>query len=144
MRKVIILRDLYDTQGTPGRFISKEFNCYTLELPWRNNRSGLSCIPGNRKYIAKVVNTPKHGFVYMLQDTEPRVAILEHSGNWAGDIEKGFKTHVLGCILLGKYRGLLQGQRAVLYSRPTVKDMMRAMSNEDMEITVINTFKEYA
>lgn len=142
MKQAFIIRERRSDQGTEGRWIGPGFSCFTLELPWRDNKNGLSCIPGNRKYVARVVRTPKHGLVYMLFDTAPRVAILEHSGNWAGDITKGYKTHVQGCILLGKYRGLFQNQRAVLLSRPTVKSMMAAMNNEDVELIIIDPIKE--
>jgi len=31
-------------QGTEGLLIYSRFNCYSLELPWRDNRPNVSCI----------------------------------------------------------------------------------------------------
>jgi hypothetical protein len=143
VQKAIIIRERRSDQGTEGRWISGAFSCFSLELPWRDNKRGISCVPAGT-YVAKMVRTPKHGLIYMLQNVPGRSAILEHSGNWAGDVSKGYRSHVQGCILLGKYRGTSQGQRAVIVSRPAVKAMMAAMHNEDVELTIIDPITKEA
>ena len=40
-----------------------------------------------------------------------------HTGNWAGDVDKDFRTNSWGCILPGMSRGMLAGQMAVKRSR---------------------------
>jgi len=43
----------------------------------------------------------------------------------------------MGCILLGKKKGLLGGQRAVLNSRLTINRFYRLMSDEKFKLNVI-------
>jgi len=115
------------------------FNCQTLELPWRDNRRSISCIPAG-EYLVKIRMSPKYGEIYHVKDVPGRTFILIHSGNWAGDTTKGYKTHVNGCILLGQKRGLLAGQWAVLNSRITVKRFMQEMGNEPFTLRVLEAF----
>lgn len=95
--------------GTWGVIVHKDFQCDSLERPWRNNRPGLSCIPPGR-YKMSVVQAvhPKGGRrdLYLLQDVPGRTECMIHAGNWAGDTELGLKSNSLGCILPGeKYPG---------------------------------------
>ena len=53
------------------------------------------------------------------------------------DILKGFKTHVEGCILLGKEFGILGKQKAILNSRITLKKFMNFMKNEEFKLKII-------
>ncbi len=134
MTRAIIVRQRRSSQGTEGVMIAPGFTCFTMELNWHDNKTGKSCIPAG-KYRCKLVRTPKHGLVFMLVGVPGRFSILIHSGNVAGDIDQGWKTHSQGCLLLGKFRGFSQGQRAVLVSKLTVAAMMDVMGTEfDLEI----------
>lgn len=109
MKEVVILRDASTDAGTPGKLIApRGFECYTLELPWRQNVGGLSCIPlgeyelfwgesPNRRDV-----TGKPEWTYRFKDVPGRAGILVHAGNFAGDKDKGYVTDVEGCILLGR------------------------------------------
>ncbi len=94
------------------------FSSFTLELPWRDNRQNVSCIPAGTYPL--VWHESKKHKAFHVKDVPGRSGILIHSGNLAGDTDKGFKTDSEGCILLGVNRGILYGQRAVLHSRATV------------------------
>lgn len=126
-------------QGTRGVLFSGLFNCNTLELPWRENEKNISCIPAG-EYQVKIRISPKYGQVYHVQEVPNRTFILVHSGNWAGDTSKGFKTHVNGCILLGAKRGLLVNQWAVLNSRITVKRFMARMALQPFTLKIHEAF----
>jgi hypothetical protein len=108
-------------QGTEGILSvpSLFFSCFTLELPWRDNLRNISCIPPGSYRLAWRVSKKKSA--YHIQNVPNRSYILIHSGNFAGDVTKGFKTHAQGCVLLGQRMGDLGGQRAVLASRNTVR-----------------------
>jgi hypothetical protein len=126
-------------QGTFGKLFYGEFNCYTLELPWKDNMSNISCIPsGTYDVITRL--SPRFGNVYWVKDVPDRSFILIHSGNWAGDISKGFKSHVNGCILLGQQRGLLRGQLAILNSRITVKRFMKILNYQPFTLDIYEEF----
>jgi hypothetical protein len=136
MRNVYLFRTLTSDQGTEGILATDGFFCKTLELPWRNNNRGISCIPAG-EYIVKIRQSPRYGQIYWVTNVQGRTWILIHSGNYAGDKTKGFKTHVAGCILLGKKHGFLGNQRAVLNSRVTVRKFMRFMKNETFKLTIV-------
>ncbi len=135
--EITINRIRTSDHGTEGLLIVPllGFTCRTLELPWRNNQRGRSCIPAG-EYPCALVNSPKYKSIYHIKDVPSRSHILIHSGNFAGDVEKGFKTHVEGCILLGKKAGELSGQRAVLTSRPTVRRFMERLHGMPFTLTI--------
>jgi hypothetical protein len=141
MKDVFLIRTVTSDQGTEGFLTQLEtgFFCRTLELPWRDNKRSISCIPAG-KYVVKIRQSNKYGKIYWVTKVPDRSWILIHSGNWAGDTEKGFKTHVQGCILLGRKHGYLAEQRAVLTSRPTVKEFMRKMNYESFKLNVVGAF----
>lgn len=136
MKQVYLFRTTTSDQGTEGILATEDFFCKTLELPWRYNRRSISCIPSG-KYIVKIRQSPKYGSVYWVTNVRDRTWILIHSGNVAGDTSKGFRTHVNGCILLGKKHGWLWNQRAVLTSKPTIRKFRNVMKDETFELTVI-------
>ena len=66
---------------------------HTLELPWKNNRRNISCIPlGTYEVIGHV--SPKFGKCYWVKDVPGRSEILFHVGNSPKDSR--------GCILVGQ------------------------------------------
>ena len=136
---VELFRLMRSNQGTLGMLFYEGFRCYTLELPWRNNKRSVSCIPGG-SYNVKMRLSPKYGQIYWVSDVPDRSFILIHSGNFAGDTSKGFKTHVNGCILLGQKRGLLAGQLAVLNSRITVR---RFQNKLQLQPFTLNMHEEF-
>jgi hypothetical protein len=140
--EVTILRMRRSDQGTVGIVIADNVQyCYSLELPWRENRNNISCIPPG-KYKCEIRNSPRFGNTYWVKDVPGRQFILIHSGNWAGDINKGLKTHVNGCILFGKEIGYLAGQLAILNSRITVKKFMNFMNYKKFKLEILENFKE--
>lgn len=136
MKEVYLFRTTTSDQGTEGILATDGFFCKTLELPWRDNRQSISCIPSG-EYTVKIRKSPKYGTVYWVTDVFNRRWILIHSGNVAGDVSKGFRTHVNGCILLGKKHGWLYNQRAVLTSRTTVRRFRMAMNDEQFKFNII-------
>ena len=135
MRTVTLKRISESAAGTQGLLSTDGFSCKTLELPWRDNRRQRSCVPPG-SYRCKQVQSPKFGLVYALTGTEPRSHVLIHSGNFAGDVDLGLKTHVQGCILLGKYFGAIDGQPGILLSRPTVRAFMRHLGGEPFNLII--------
>jgi hypothetical protein len=103
MSKVIlhIERDIHSERSIIGRLgvvwpfgenPNIPFLCYTLELPWEDNRKFRSCIPPNTlRYRAHVTTHPKLGWVVAIEGTRPGVMI--HKGN--------LPKATTGCILVG-------------------------------------------
>lgn len=134
--KTVRLQRLGETAaGTQGILQTEGFSCKTLELPWHDNLRQKSCIPPG-SYRCHLTSSPKFGQAYILTGTEPRSNVLIHSGNFAGDVDAGLKSHVQGCILLGKYFGSIEGQPAILLSRPTVRAFMAHMGGEQFTLII--------
>lgn len=133
-----MLRAHKSDEGTGGFLFSPStnFQCVTLEPPWRDNMVGISCIPPGT-YIVKTRISPKYGKVYMVNDVQGRSYILFHAGNYAGDKSKGYKAHSTGCILLGQKHGKLGGQFAILNSRVTVRRFIKLMKYETFKLVII-------
>ena len=139
MEQVELFRLKRSDQGTEGLLVESDFNCRTLELPWRHNQQQISCIPpGEYKVEMRLSN--KYGRVYWVREVPNRTYILIHSGNYAGDKSKGFKSHVMGCILLGKKSGFLGGQVAILNSRIAVRAFMEHMNYEPFMLRIQEAF----
>jgi hypothetical protein len=111
------------------------FSCYTGEPPWKNNRNSVSCIPTG-EYDVRIRRSPKYGIIFHVKNVEGRSYILIHSGNYAGDVERGLRSHTMGCILLGKSRGWLAKQKVVLNSRLALKSFMRLMKNDTFKLII--------
>lgn len=139
MNEAILIRKQTSDQGTFGIFSVLGFQCFIGELPWRNNVRNISCIPvGDYKVLLR--ESPKYGITYWISNVPNRSFILQHSGNWCGNVEKGYKTHTNGCQLFGKYMGELQGQKAVLLSRATLKKFMAVMVGEPYLLKIRKEF----
>jgi len=134
-RKAILLRYSSDDQGTLGILATEDFFCYTLELPWRDNLPNVSCVPVG-EYEVELRRSPKFGNVYWIKNIPGRSFILQHSGNLAGDKDKGYLTQTYGCQLLGQRIGFLEGQKAVLNSRLTVKRFIEYMKGENYKLQI--------
>lgn len=85
-----------DTQ-TLGELIVSEgnneiFRCYTLELPWKNNSTNVSCIPAGKYRVIKRFSDQYQNHFHIL-NVPGRSMILIHTGN--------FYTQTKGCILAG-------------------------------------------
>lgn len=69
-----------------------DFHAFSLELPWKDNITSVSCIPAGT-YDTTFYDSPAHGKVLLLQDVPGRTYVEIHSGNYTDQTE--------GCILLG-------------------------------------------
>ena len=123
-------------QGTFGRILADELTLFTGELPWRDNRFQRSCIPAGL-YNARLVYVPKFGkHCYWLQPTAPRTSILMHAATFMGDIEKGFRTHLQGCIALGERLGWIENQKCVLLSAPAMRRLEALMERKPFTLEI--------
>jgi len=138
MKQAFLNRSNSTDQGTFSVFVCPEadFTCRFIELPWRDNINQLSCIPTG-DYIVKPYNSPKFGLVFCINNVPNRTSILVHSGNFAGNIEKGWKTNSLGCLLPGERIGTINGQNAVLGSKIAANKFIQYMGMEDFKLKIL-------
>lgn len=102
---------------------------YTLERPWLDNRTGVSCIPAPGIYHAQMRRSPRLGDTYWLHDVPDRTFILIHSATVVG--------HLQGCIALGLRRGWLSGERAIFNSRTAVRHFETLMGRAPFTLEVL-------
>lgn len=137
MDKVFLFRLDTGNEGTFGVIVFNSQYLYTGELPWRQNKSNVSCIPAGI-YTVCLRISPKYGTVYEVRDVKGRSYILFHQGNYSGDLLMGFRTNVQGCILLGFKRGILNKQKAVLASRLARRRFERVMQFDPFILEIRN------
>ena len=103
--------------------------CVTLELPWNNNQTDISCIPTGQ-YTCNKITSPKFGVVFEVQGVPNRVDVLLHIGNYTKD------TH--GCILLGS-SFIEDGNRGIAQSTVMFNHFMTVLNNDDsFTLTIAN------
>lgn len=139
MQQVILQRSPSSQQGTRGILVSGDFWCHSLELPWRDNASNISCIPAADYHCLYVTARRSIGGrrdLYWLKNTPGRSGILIHAGTFAGARDAGYRSNVLGCILLGYGIGTYKHQQAIFRSRDAVADFIDNMNEEPFTLTV--------
>lgn len=105
--------------------------CRTLELPWRNNASNISCIPEG-VYGLSPVYSNTFGSILAVSGVPGRSLVRVHSGNHTG--------HTHGCILTGKRIGTFQGRPFIFNSRDALRVVVsnvKALS-EECQLEIVN------
>jgi len=127
--KEVQLKRMWQTDNeTIGRlYIEHEPFCFTLEPPWKGNQRQVSCIPA-ATYDCIWQRSPRFGWTFQIINVPDRTRILIHSGNLA--------RHTYGCVLLGKYKGSLEGENAVLVSRPTLRKFHETVGQKSFRLEV--------
>lgn len=140
MASLTLQRQNSTDQGTAGVLLAADGSilCYTMELPWRDNQRGLSCIPAGQYRASYLERSASGRFrdIYLLHGVPGRSAILIHSGNYAGDSKLGLRTHTWGCILPCSKHGVLAGQFAGLASKRAKNQLMAYTGRQEITITV--------
>lgn len=139
-------------QGTPGKLFTPDNGYYTNELPKRDVwESGFTCIPlpppnkdfdNKPVYLCKKLWSPKHGRdIYHVTGVANCEAIEIHSGNYAGDTRKGFKSDVTGCIILGLEATYPKdGQFFISRSKEALKRFEAEMNGEDFTLSITEAY----
>ncbi len=122
------LHRTYFPNGTNGVLRQSENKkgiiCYTIELPWLDNRHGVSCIPEGKYELIKRCSK-KFGVHLLLKDVPNRSLILVHPANDAVRELKGCIAPV--SILTAEGKGL-QSRKAfekILASATTAFDQSK-------------------
>lgn len=137
--KIHLCRYESTDHGTFGRIQIDGKYFHTLELPWLNNEKTISCVPVG-EYDCVIYPSKKFGDVYLLKDVPNRLGVLIHQGNFGGNKFKGLKSDISGCILLGKSRSVISGQKCVLNSRIAVKEFMDTIHRQPFTLAIENTW----
>jgi hypothetical protein len=144
--KCLLTRKTDDGKQTTGELEVIEnnvvtFSCKTLELPWKDNKQELSCIPTGTYTVVRHIS-PRWGTCFWVKDVPGRTHILFHAGNYAGS--KNPKTgtpDTLGCILPGVGFSDFDGDGLVevTSSGNTMKKLLQILPDE-FELKIISEF----
>jgi Family of unknown function (DUF5675) len=100
----LLLEREYHESGTNGILSSEEqFLCFTIELPWRDNRRLISCIPEGLYQLA-LRFSERHRLHLQVKDVPDRSLILIHKANSALKELKGCIAPVNELLSPGKGR----------------------------------------
>lgn len=125
-------------QGTFGRIVAAGIALFTGELPWRENRPSISCIPVGLYRVVWTFSPRFRRFMYLVDGVVGRSGIRKHPANLMGDAALGYRSQLNGCIALGERLGWLDGQKAVLLSAPAVRRFEEAMKRRPFVLEVRN------
>lgn len=143
MRTAVLERLTESDAGTFGRLtLDDGAKFLTGELPWRDNKTGKSCIPPG-VYLCSWAISPKHGWCYHVDSVPGRSDVEIHSANWMGDVMKQnpvtgkpYQCQLLGCIALGTTTGMLDGQMSVLDSRHAIDGFHENLKRESFQLVI--------
>lgn len=127
----ILIRDEILTNCIRGTLIIDGNEFAVLEPAWRNNKNNISCIPAGDYEVAYLAKSAsgKYKDVYHILDVPNRGGILQHNGNVV--------SHTLGCQLIGKYRGILAGQPAILNSKTALGELHEITGRQNYKLKII-------
>ncbi len=114
----------YFDDCTIGRLTYKDFQCFTLELPWLDNQTNISCIPAAGGYKAEKYKSHHNGDCIAITNVMDRTHIQIHSGN--------FVRQIKGCVAVGDSIKFLDGDTIpdVTNSKNTLKALLDVLPDE--------------
>lgn len=124
-----LLRTRYAPTHTAGVLIALDeagnvlLTCVTLELPWRDNKTGQSAIPEGT-YPVRTRESHKFGLHYHVQNVPGRDLILFHPGTYV--------YQLMGCILPGAAFAHLDKDQIpdITHTRATLNKMLAVLGAE--------------
>lgn len=120
---IVLARVARSESGTFGVLVHDYIPfAVTLELPWRANGEGDSCIPSG-DYTCRRIRSPKFGETFEVCDVPNRSHILLHRGNAIPDTQ--------GCILVAEEFTVLDGNPAIGRSKQGFDELLDRVTELD-------------
>jgi hypothetical protein len=123
--KVQLLRSYTEKQTPGGIYIDGKEVVKTLELPWKNNKKNISCIPEGSYTVRKRPGHEKRPYEHFhIMNVPGRAWILIHPGTYV--------WNVLGCIMPGlEFADLNRdGLVDVIHSKTALKKLLELLPGE--------------
>ena len=131
----LVLIRTYHTQGTNGKlYLNEALQCYTIELPWKDNQPKVSCIPEGRYRLRKRYS-PKFKHHLLIENVEGRSHVLIHPANDA-------LKELRGCIApVSVLTGEGKGSRSRVAFEKIRKAVYEALQKETVYLTIQSKMK---
>ena len=96
--ELFLKRIIFSDKSTIGNLsVGNEIECFTLELPWKNNQKDVSCIPTGRYKVVMEYSQRFDRVLPELKKVPNRDEIKIHIAN--------FPEELRGCIAVGQAAG---------------------------------------
>ncbi len=86
--ELLLIRSYYAAGTNGSLYVNGKLLCHTIELPWKDNRPRISCIPEGR-YAVERRWSPRFGYHLWIKGVPGRSLILMHPANDAPEELKG-------------------------------------------------------
>ena len=125
-------------EGTFGvlTFENNGRSWFTGELPWRDNASNISCLPTGLYPCRPTFSSRFNRVLYLVDKTGPRTGIRIHSANFMGDLSKGYKCQLNGCIALGNKLGWINKQKAIIGSSSAMISFQQYINGREFQLEI--------
>lgn len=125
----------YFPEGTNGALYHLgELVCYTIELPWRSNEQGVSCIPEGRYRLTRRYSE-RYGYHLIVREVPGRSLILVHPANNA-------LTELRGCLApVSRLTGAGRGTQSRIAMRKLAALVYDAPLKESVYLTIKKKIK---
>ena len=134
----LLVRTDSSNQGTFGYLLFEGWSCFTGELPWRENAPSISSIPVGEYRCIFTFSPRFRRKMYLVGPVTGRAGIRIHPANLMGDRSLGLKSQLNGCIALGQRMGAIEGQKAVLISRPAIRKFEQFAAGRSFTLEIKN------
>lgn len=139
MEIVTLVRGASTDDGTFGKLTVSGKTFISEELPWRDNKSNISCIPTGTYTCEVTFSNRFQRDLYQVNNVENRNSVRIHPANWAGDTFKGKKSDLEGCIGLGEGISVDdKGQKIIIDSKIAIADFMATLNNQPFTLIISN------
>jgi len=129
--ELTIIRTYYPAAVNGKLYCNGIFQCFTIELPWLNNKQQQSCIPEGT-YRLKKRWSPRHSWHLQVTGVPGRSFILLHPANDA-------QRQLRGCIApVQQLTGIGKGSESGKACRDLLALVSEAMKTEPIYVTIKN------
>lgn len=112
-----------------------EQEAITLELPWRDNQPGISCIPAGSYTCTRRFSPAHNRDLFWVDGVPDREAVELHVGNTVRDTK--------GCILIGTAAGIGGGELTITGSRHAFDRFMTRLEGvESFPLEIVDVHSE--
>ena len=137
--KLALTRLAFRPDGVCGVLLARDDDgylplCVTLEDPWKQNLTGVSCIPAGL-YRCRRHSSARYPDTFVVMDVPGRTGILLHAGNTHRDTQ--------GCILIGRDWGTIDGNLGIFNSAAAFKDLLRWLASggvDEFDLEIVDAF----
>jgi hypothetical protein len=126
MQRITLQRGVSTAQGTFGRLLG----FYTLELPWKDNQQGISCIPAGLYECRYTLSPRMKKYTFEVLQVRGRSGIRIHAANLASQLR--------GCIALGEKLGRINGVNSILLSAPAIRKFDTLMAGKPFTLEILD------